>query len=468
MRQDKLIMRYRPFSLNEYPKLRQELEPYPVSFMVQRLVRNIRYFDGVVSLILVNPREQKEIALNLNEDVDLSSFDPQMMQILRYALFNLDQADRIDVPLSQEKKKREYDVTMAFRYFNQFFGGRRYVALCRDLIDANMGDSLQPYMYEDLVAAIFNNYNKNTNRDVAGLLDALIEFLEEYGFDDDALVRLYSLFGSKLQEQVYADFSLTCLSRNALAPAMRRLIADSLIPKRFDPHHVAPHLEAKELIRFPKEDLGDILEGIPGGMNPYVEEIFKAFGKEVDPTLVERYLANPNRDTNLVLDAPFYIYLPASVKTKVSRGRIFSSKARKIEIIEYYQSLGDDEAAKKEVLQACEDFGFPGLRNALEGKPFNLTGFSSEDLLAVLPFIDIHQPEICKRINAFLRQIIDYSSYSPASLQLLLRLEGTDYEASARYAVKRNYIFDRAGRLAVADHFGFIEELGYKEWKYHA
>lgn len=462
-------MRYRPFSLISYPRLRQELEPYAVSFTAQRMVKNIRYFDEVLTFSRVLSTEQEEVALNLKGDsLTFVDYGPQMMQILRYALYNLDQADRIDVPLSQEKKAREFDVTSTFRYFNQFFGGRRYVALCRDLIDANMGSSLQPYMNEELVCAIFNSFNKNASRDVMGLLEALREYLEEYGFEDAALIRIYSLFGSKLQEETYSRFAQECLSRDALAPAMRRLVVDSLIPKRFDPHHVAPHLSAEDLIGFPKKDLGEILEGIPGGMGKYVQEIFKALGKNADPELIERYLANPSRDANLVLDAPFYMYLPASIKAKVSRGRIFSSKARKIEIIDYYQSLGDDEAAKAEVLQACDDFGFPGLRNALEGKPFNLTGFSSEDLLAVLPFIDIHNRDISKRINAFLRQITDYSSYSPASLRLFLTLEGKDYIDAARYAIKRNYIMDRAGRLAVADHYGFVEELGYKEWKYHA
>lgn len=462
-------MQYRPFSLIDYPRLRALLEPYPVSFMAQRLVKNIRYFEQTIHFLRVFPSSQEEVSIALDKDeIDVNAFGPQTMQALRYVIYNLDQADRIDVPLSQEKKKREFDVTSTFRYFNQFYGGKRFVSLCHDLIDANMGDSLQPFMYEELIIAIFNSFNKNPSRDVAGLLDALLGYIEEIGFSDEALVRIYSAFGSKLQEETYRRFALACLSRDTLAPAMRRLVADALIPKRFDPRAVAPHLDAADLVKFPAEELGEILEAIPGGMGVYVEEIFEAFGKDVDPALVERYLANPARDVNLVLDAPFYLFLPAETKQKITRGRIFSPKTRKTEIIEYYQSLGDDQSAKEEVLQACDEYGFSGLRNALEGKPFNLTGFSSEDLLAVLPFVDIHHPEICKRINAFLRQITDYSPYTPYALQLFLALEGSDYEASARYAVKRNYIFDKAGRLAVADHFGFIEELGYKEWKYHA
>lgn len=462
-------MHYHPFCLNDHPKLHSALRQNQMNFVVQRAVKNIRYFDNSIRFLRSFSLNQEEICVDLNEEtMDLSSMDSQVLQAFHYCVYTLDQADRIDVPLSQEIKKTQYDVSSTFRYFNQLYGGRRYVALCRDLIDANMDGAIQPYMLEDLVLSIFNSFNKSSNRDVLGLLEALADFMEEYGFEDHSLLQIYSFFGFKLSEENYRIFINRCLSSDALAPMMRRLIVDALIPSRFNGRYASPHVEASVLVTFPDEDICDVLENIPGGMKNYVKEIFKTLGTDCKPVFVEHYLKNPSRDMSLVLDAPFYPYMPAEIKTLVSRGRLFSSKARKIEIIEYYKRLGNDPVAKQEVIQACDGMGFQGLALALQGKPFNLTGFSAEDLLAVLPFIDIHDPETSMRITAYLRQMVDYSTRSPFVVDLFLALDGKEYEEAVRYAIKRNYIQEKGIRLCLADRFGFASELGYKEWRYHA
>lgn len=460
-------MEYQPFVLSEHPKLREMLEKYELDFMTQRYVKNVRYRDGILSFQRVVSLETIDMSIDLKDlTQNFDELDTMTRKALRFALFNLDQADRIDLPMSEQKLTKQLDVSLTFRYFHQYYGGYRYVALCHNLIQHNLGESIHPYMFEDLVFSVYNSYNKSSNRDITGLIDGTLELMEEFAFDDETLKRLYGKLGTKSSEDAYQYLAKRCLSNEALAPSMRSLVVDTLTMKETDPRKIAPPLPTGVIASFPSDDLILIFQKAPGGLKRLIKGLFETVGCQ--EAYVEAYMQNRERDMNILYDIPSFQDLPPKLKNLASRGKIFSRNARKIDIIEYYRNLGDDSVGKQEVIHACQEYGFLSLAQALNGEPFSFVGFSVDDVRALVPLIDIHSPEVAPRMKAFLKQLVVNSARSPAVNGLFLSLDGEDYADSVEYALRYNYIQDRAVRLCLADRFHLLDKYGYKEWRYHA
>lgn len=462
-------MHYRPFRFEDYPNVHKALEGFPVDFTTQRTTKNMRYYEGEAAVDLTENFVTVEHVFDIREDrLDPKDYAPSQLKALRYLLEQINEADRIDAGIAYTTAKTLFEVNKTFRYFHQMYGGKRYVALCRDLIDKNMGSSLFPYMYEDLVVGIFVNYNKNASRDILGLFSGIVELLEETELTTEALKRIYSGIYLKCGSNHYQDFLEICLASKKLCASMREYILDGYIPSRFDGKYSYPQVGVPMLLSFGKEDICALLEGLPAGMKSMVWEILASFGDQIDPDYAKAYLRNPNRDMSLLAEAPFFNSLPAETKKEIARGRIFSPNAKKTEIVSYYASVQDDPKAREMVLAACEDFGQSELAKALTGKDFVLTGFSVLEIEALLPFANFETPTMVSRLTAYLKRYGISYVHSDALERLFMSLHDEGYRDLIRFGLSKNCVLDRARRLCLADRFGLIGELGYKEWKYHA
>ena len=460
-------MRYRPFLVSEHPKLFAVLGEANYDLSVMRRFKNPRYLDNNLRFAVVfsDKVEEKEFSLN-EETLDLSACTKNEMDGLAYICKSLAEADEIDMRLAHTPMTTQFAVMNSFRTIHPGYGGKRYVAICRDIIDANMGSSLHPYMYGDLVSAAFLNFNKSTGKDADGLLEGILEFLEDINLDEEELRGFYSLVGNKCNPMVYNKFAMDVLRSPKLSASMRHMIVASMSLVRFNSKELAPQLPMNVIATFPKDDLALILKNAPSGLKPMIYALFEAFGQEVDESLVNAYMENPYRDMSLISNAPFFPALPPHLKRKILRGRIFTNSSSTTEIINYFASI-EDEREKEEIIRACMDMGRNDLGKALSGQDFSLLPFQVHEIRALLPYANLQTPTMVMRLYSYIRHCFDRHQRSEDLDELLLTLKYPDDEILAEEAVMRHAFFSDAKWLYMADKFHLIELLGWKEWKYH-
>lgn len=462
-------MHYAPFRFEDYPKIRRALEDFPVDFSTQRNSKNLRYFEGLARIDLVQGLETITCSFDISSDeINTSKYAPTELKALRYLLEQLNEADRIDKDIAFTTTKTLFEVNRTFRYFHQMYGGKRYVALCRDLIEKNMGGSLYPYMYEDLVTGIFSSYNKNASRDIDGLMEGIVTMLEETELSMITLKGIYSGIGGKCAANHYQDFVDLCLNSPLLRPSMKEFVVDGYVPSRYDGRRIYPKVDAKTLLSFDPEDIISLLEGLPGGMKDLVKEIFASFGDKANPEYIKAYLRNSSRDMSLLSEFPFAASLPADMKKEISRGKIFAPNAKKLDIIEAYEEAKDDPKTRQMILTACESYGQGELAKALGGKDFVLAGFSITELAALLPYADYDTPVMVPRLSGYLSRYGITYVHSEALERIFLNLHHEKYKELIRFALNKNCVIDKARRLCLAERFDLIGEMGFQEWKYHA
>ncbi|MBE6126468.1 MAG: hypothetical protein E7182_00560 [Erysipelotrichaceae bacterium] len=461
-------MHYRPFRFVDFPKVRAALDAFPVDFSTQRNTKNLRYFDGVAMIDLVVNCQTVTCVFDISGDeIDVQAHTPAELKALRYLLEQLNEADRIDKDIAFTNVKTLFETNRTFRYLHQMYGGKRYVALCRDLIDKNMDVSLYPYMYEDIVLGVFTSYNKNASRDTAGLFEGIVGMLADLDLSSIVLKNIFSGIGAKSSPGNYREFVSLCLAHPKLRPTMKEFVVDGYAVNRYDGRMTYPQVDVATLLSFDHDDLCELFRGLPGGMKDLVRELFDALGKDADADYVRAYLHNPSRDMSVLTSSRAFASFPADVKREINRGKAFSASAKPKEIIAYYSSL-EDEESKQGVLSACEDFGQVELAKALRGEDFLLPGFSIGDIEALLPFIDLETPKMVSRLSAYLTQYGFVFVRSESLENILLSLKSPSYKSLIRVALNKNMVLDQARRLCLADRFGLLPELGYQEWRYHA
>ena len=450
-------MHYRPFSFNEYPVLDAEKGKYPPSFRAQTSCRGFTYYQGTVSFSFVSGARLIPYEADIGGSSEtVLGWPDEVKRTLFYSLGALCEADRADIFEANQPRNTQFEVTRLFRGISQSFGGRRYVALCWDAIDANLGRCLYPYMYVDLISAIHVCYNKNVTHDVKGLLDGILE-----------LRNLYSLIGMKSSPEAYDYFASVCLKSPALAPAMKQLIFHSLIPSRFNPKEFAPRASADYLALFGKEELFEILANLPGGMKPLVREFFARAGNTIDADYVNAYLKNPLRDVQLISKAAFYDSLPERIKHALSFRLDINPLTPVADLVRMYESMESPEQ-KEEFLRRLGEVGRGDVADALGGKPFLLTRLSLSEFALILPYADINSATMRPRVSVFLVPLLMRGTSSDALDSVLLGVDPIAYEKLLEMAFERNAFHKQSTRYQVMKRTGQMTKQGYREWKYHA
>ncbi|MCR5349093.1 MAG: hypothetical protein K6E59_05775 [Bacilli bacterium] len=388
---------------------------------------------------------------------------------LFYKFTELKDADHSDIYTVNTERRTQFEVARYFRTIAQGFGGRRYVALCWDSIDQNMGRAVHPYMMVQLISDIHASYNKNVNHDTHGLLEGLTSMLQEVQLNDGQLRAIYSAIGSKSNVESHQYFVSLCLNDKKLREPMLALIRDSLIPSRFNPRECAPSVDVKMLSLFDKNDLCLILSEIPGGMKSLVRELFQSFGKTADPDFVRAYLSNPSCDPNVVSQAPFFDSLPASIKKRAVNHFNVTPSTSYTELIRMFEMIADEEE-KEEFFRSCSSVGKTELVKALRGEDFLWLSFNLNEMGLLLPHVNMDSLVMRTRTFAYLQPIVQRSVYP--SLALDRALDGLKedplFKTIIESAVNRDIFFNKAYRVRVMERFGLLKQKGYQEWKYHA
>ena len=454
-------MHYRPFSYETHPKIRQTLGRYLVDFMTQRTTRSIRYFDDEIAWVIALPTLTKSYSSKLSDD-EFNLDAVEALRSLRFALNGLEQADSLDVPQSQRELPSQFEVTKAFRYFNQSYGGRRFVALCRDLVDVNMDKSLQPYMYEDLINSIYTAFNKNAGKDVEGLILGLLDMCEGCDFTEDTKRNLISNLGSRSSNNAYSFMAEECLKRPSLRQAMASIIVEGLIPSQRTPRIAYPIVPAETLFRLEEKDLIAIMKNLPLGMRDFVFSLLTQAPEAMRLSLIKAYLDNPDKDVTLIGKLEYFQLLPQDIKKLVFRGDIFSRNSKNKDVIHYFECC-ETEQDRQEIVRFCAENGRNELALALQGKPFSMRYFTCADIESLLPHINLNDPEIGKAFADFLIR----EDHSIQHERLLRLLKDPIQKDAAEAIVKNgNYMYE-VTRLYLIDTFHLFPST-YKEWKYHA
>ena len=132
-------MRYTFFFESEHPKIFAAIASYSAGILAQRSVRNIRYFDGELKFLFLTAGRSKEISVLLDDErFDIEQYDLVERNVISFAIRSLARADEVDAQTVNANYATQFALTSAFRTLQAFLGGRRYVALCRDMIDMNM------------------------------------------------------------------------------------------------------------------------------------------------------------------------------------------------------------------------------------------------------------------------------------------------------------------------------------------
>ena len=460
-------MHYRPFSFEDYPELADSLSDSVPDFQSQSCVRNFAYFDGVVAMTVVSNLKSKDYVFDLNKPQEIRGENESLVKkALKYRLSSLEESDRLDTVKALSTYPTLFEVRKAFRGIAQSFGGRRYVALCHDLIDDNMGQSLHPYMAVDLIAGVFYAYNKNVNRDVTGLLTGLIELIGAFDLSLMKLWDAFSVIGQKSGEGTYEEFASLCLKDEKLCEPMQEFLARALGSGQLDGRYFAPRVSYEMFHDLPKDLICEVLEYLPGGMKAYAARFFDECGEQIDPDYVRAYLKNPSRDPRLILNAKFFDGLPEEMRLALKRSRAYSPSALTDEWIRYFQEA-ETEEEKAEVLRAAREYGNGQLANALEGKEFVLQQFNLTEMAYLMPYVDQNSPNMVARLTAYLRPFIDKHYASNGTDRIFDALRQERFSELVAYAIRHNGFKNKAVRLRVAERFNLLSSMGYEEWKYH-
>lgn len=460
-------MRYTFFFESEHPKIFAAIASYSAGILAQRSVRNIRYFNGELKFLFLTAGSSKEISVLLDDErFDIEQYDLVERNVISFAIRSLARADEVDAQTVNANYATQFALTSAFRTLQAFLGGRRYVALCRDMIDMNMDKCLRPYMYEDLVSNMFVCFNKSIGKDLYGLLDSIKETLEELHFDEEELRRIYSVVGNKGSFDGYHHFALSVLASEKLGPAMRHMIVDAYVPLRFNGKETSPYLSSDLFPFFSDEELCTLLMNLPRGMKETVREIFQFLGPDADAKFASAYSKNVNKDPEILMSAPCFPNLPTEVKATLVRGKVFTPKASNLEVIHYYETL-QNEDEKDQILRFCEDFGRDELKKALLGKDFIPNQFSLADLVALSSHVNYGSAVMAPRIKSYVSRYISLEMPSNDLDQILLALDGAEFLPLMQTAIFRDCFSSPVARLIIAERYGLLSRLGLKEWKYH-
>ena len=461
-------MHYSPFRFEDYPELSEMRTVFRLDLKSQTAVRSFSYFDGVVLISVMEDCGLVEYFVSLSEPRTVLDMASDMnRRALFYRLSSLEDAEKLDLVRACELYPSQYDVTRAFRNFTQSNGGRRYVALCHDLIDMNMGHSLQPYMAAELVAAVYAGYNKNVNRDIKGLIVGIIDLIKSFEMDETMMRAAWSAIGAKSSSALYELFCRECLLDDVLCVPMQRFLADSLCPGRLSGRETAPYVSVDLFRELPTELICQVLRELPAGMKSFAQSFFGDPNEYIDPDYVRAYMENPAKDMALIVGQPFFAEMPDDIQESVRLIRTFSASASVADWIKYYETSAND-GAKEEVLSAARSFGRGELANALEGKPFVLQSFNLSEMEQLMAYVDQNSQTMVSRVSAYLKPYIDRRYLSDTLDRVLAKLEGDLFVDLVSSAVLGNAFRNRAIRLRMADRYRLYESLGYREWNPHA
>ena len=458
-------MHYRPFTYSEHKKVQEAVARYMPDYMIRKAVRSVHYWEDVIVFDCVELTGTTHCEIDLRDEVfNAANYSIVVLRCLRHILDRLENSDHADKVRADDAYDYEYQITKAFHEFDQNLGGKRYVALCRELIDRNMGVSLQPYAYPNLIVNIVGGYNKNVGKDTAGLMEAIADFVAEIDLDPDERRGLLSAICARATPSAEIAFAHECFARPGLRETMRSMIVDSLDPERFNAKEHAPALSVRDyLTHFPKEDLVRIASSLPRGNRGLLWDIASLAEEPMRLALVEAYFENPERDLNALANQSFFTSLPEEMRHKALRGKTFSPNARDSEIIRFYREATDEES-KADAIRFCLADGREELAKALQGEVFDFRGFERPDVFALLQGVDLNDSRWVIPLTRFLNTL-----YQPSKEldSLLIRIENPEFAPFLRDVIQEKMVLNAATKLRILDRFPTLRGT-MKEWRYHA
>lgn len=456
-------MPYQPFTLEDHPKILKAVDRYFVDYLAQRSTRNIRYHNGELWFDIHTMTEVTHHHIVLDDDAFRpADYEITVLRSLRFALENLAAADKVDVPRSHARFTTEYEVIKAFKFFNQIYGGRRYVELCRDLVEGNRGKCIEDFMNEDLIVDIYSGFNKNVGKDVDGLIDAIVDILDEWGFSNEELTKLYVVVSARSSPSGASRLAESALANPRLRASMEEFVTEGYVPSRCKPRVNYPSLLGETVASFSEENLTLIMKNLPSGMAIFAMNVLAQCPEPMREKAVTAYMENPDRDVAKLLALSYFGSLSPELKARIMHAKVFSKNAQNKDLILFYESLSDDEARADEIA-FCRNDGRIDLTNALEGKPFSMKYFSSDELLLLAPHINLQDPAIAKELSSYLKR----AQRGKDTDALFLLLEGPLYEDIVRQAVDDFLCLSLGTRLCLMERFHLLP-YGTKEWRYHA
>lgn len=455
-------MRFIPFQIKDYPFIEKDLSAITMDLAIARLGKNaIRLPDRIVfSANYAQGMKSVEVPLDeqgyRNANLSLAE-----KMCLRRILELLEQADKNDLKLVKTRYGSQFEVVRAIRSIDQNFGGKRFIDIARDIIDANMGSCLYPYMASDLAFSLYLAYNKNVNRDVDGFMFSFVEFMGEFVERGADLRALLHDIEEKSSAQLYVKFLLFGLANNRIARLVSSAIVDLYIhPYDYRTNH-ARAIPVDILASLPKDDLISLFQHISPRYDDTVSDLFAYFGEDCDPDYLYAYQRNQEYDARLLMDSPAFAKLDPGLleEMKLREWMVFQHES--INVIRRFEELTDIESQKR-FLKIARETGWEDVANALDGEAFSMRSISYESFLALLPYINMDIAKNKTQAITMARNIVDFNYYR--NNEALLKLNHPAFGPLIREALEKGKVDDFATAVILADRFHCPDAIGIKEW----
>ena len=455
-------MRYRSFRLKDYPYIEEDLASVDMDLAIARLGKNaICLPDKIVfSANFVSGMKSIEVPLDEKGYRNANLGDSEKM-CLRRILDLLEQADASDLKIVEKRYGSQFEITRAIRTIDQNFGGRRFVDLARDLIDAHMGVCLYPYMAADLVMAVYLAYNKNVNRDVIGFMTSVVEMIGDSIKNDADLQAILLQIAENSSEKLYLDF-IGCGLKDE---RIRKQVADSITelfaePFRYRVNH-AEAIPASLIAAFPKESLNAFLKRAHNYYRQTIGELFRVLGEDCDPEYLDAYQHNDGYDISILAESPAFRKLDPERVEEMKLREWVSEQEEGKEIVARFASLADTESQKR-FLKVCKEERWEEVANALAGEVFTTRRIDFETFLALLPYMNLDLERNRQQAVSFVREKVNY--YPQSAEKLLLSLRHPCFADLVREALKKDIVRDFTSKVLLADRFHCPDAVQIKEW----
>ena len=459
---DKLIMRFIPFRLNEYPHIARDLESVEMDLSIAKLGKNAIRLPNRIIFIASFADGTKQVEVPLDEEgYRTANLSIQEKICLRRILDLLEKTDIADMQILERRFNSQFEISNAIRKFDQNFGGARFISLAAELIDRHMGVCLYPYMAPDLALSVYLAYNKNVNRDVEGFMSAIVDFIDEFVQNEADLQPLFANIQDKSSEKLFVTFFEFAVKKPRLANPLLRVVTDLF--SNYYGHRVnnAGSIPPEAIAKFPKEYLISFFETVDPLFGNVVASVLDQFGSDCDPDYLYAYQRNPSYDTRLLASNPAFVKLDSKVVRDLKMREWVSKQTEGYEIVKCYCGLQQPEE-RESFLRILRESGWNNLANALIGDAFSARGMDASTLFALLPLINLENEHNRQQTVSCLRTLIEYGAIGYE--KQLLKLHHEAFAGIIRDALSNNKIRDIKVQLVLADRYRCADALNLKEW----
>ena len=456
-------MHFLPFRLDDYPYARDDLKSIKMDMAIARLGRNAIFKDGSIIFFASDVNGLKRIVVPMDEDGYRNcGITIQEKMCLRRICDLLEQADAKDGEVINKNCPSLFQAKRIIREFDQNFGGERFVFLCRDLIERNLGKSLYQYMAVDLIEAVYCSYNKNVNRDVDGFMQAIVDFIDDFAVTEAELRDILSVILSKSSLNLYLRFISKSLYSQREAPLVRETIIKMFKEDPYSYHfnNYADDIPSSVIMTFPHDDLVKFFSTVRSDYRLNVAELFSLLGPDASQDYIRAYRDNPHCDINVLVSAPSYIDEGGLESKKVDIRRFLSSRQKAENVIAYFSGLTEEEE-KRYFIDECKKGQWYYLGNCLDGNARDIRRLNEDEFLACLPLFDMDNKAIKDAAFDYLRRIIN-NPYGDSS-KVIKSLKGPEFRPFAEKILTSEFV-SWENKLLIAERYGMMSALRMKRW----